>query len=130
MGLDEKRKTKELAEITLPARQKELMEISGAEVKYDVDWASFADDLKALNFFDNISCHRIAMAFRDMCMDQLGKDSLKAGIKTIKLKNVKEKKDMKIDFTGGVLEIHSAYAQLSDGYYSDLEIRNVIAKGL
>lgn len=130
MGLLEKRKTKELAEITVPARQKELVEIMGGEVVYDVDWTSFADDLEALNFFENLSCHRISMAFRGICIDQLGKDSLKAVIKTIKLKNVKDKKDMKISFSGGVLEMQLAYALHTEGMYSDNQIQKVLEAGI
>jgi hypothetical protein len=33
---------------------------------------------------------------------------------------------MKIDFDGGVLEMHCAYALRTDGMYSDNEIRKVL----
>jgi hypothetical protein len=130
MGLAEKRKLKELQDTTFPERQKELAEICGSEVKYDVDWASLADDAEGMNFIDNLSCHRINMAFRTICIDQLAKDCIKESLKTIKLKNVKEKKDMKIALQNGVLEMHLAYALRTDGMYSDTEIRDVVMKGL
>ena len=130
MGLNEKRKIKELQDITFPERQKELAEICGSIVTYEVDWDSFADDLEGLKFLDNLSCHRINMAFRCICADQLGKDGVKERVKKIKLKNVKEKKDMKISFGDGVLEMHLAYALKTDGMYSDNEINNVVANGL
>ena len=94
MGLNEKRKIKELQDVTFPERQKELAEICGSLVTYDVDWESFANDLEGLNFLDNLSCHRNNMAFRCICADQLGKDSVKESLKKFKLKNVREKKDL------------------------------------
>jgi hypothetical protein len=83
-----------------------------------------------MNFIDNLSCHRINMAFHVICADQLGKDSVKTTLQKIKLKNVKDKKDMKISFSGGVLDMHLAYALRTDGMYSDNEIRKIVEDGL
>lgn len=130
MGLNEKRKIKELQDVTFPERTKELLEITGAPITYEVDWDSLANDMEGLNFIDNLSCHRTNMALRVICSDQLGKDAIKSGLKKIKLKNVKEKKDMKISFSGGVLEMHLAYALRTDGMFSDNEIRKVLEDGL
>ena len=38
---------------------KEIEEICGKGITYEVDWDSLADDAEALNFMDNISCHRL-----------------------------------------------------------------------
>jgi hypothetical protein len=130
MSLEEKRKLKELRETTFPERTKELLEITGSPVVYDVDWASFANDLEGLTFLDNLSCHRTNMALRVICSDAVGKDAVKEGLKTIKLRNVKQKSDMKIAFAGGVLEMHCAYAQKTDGMFGDGEIRKVLSDGL
>jgi len=131
MGLDERRKMKELQETTFPERTAELAEIcGGGSITYDVDWDSFADDLQALNFLDNLACHRINMALRVICSDDLGKEAVQDGLKQIKLKNVKTKPEMSMTFDGGVLEMHCAYALLSDGIYSDNEIRDLLTKKL
>ena len=130
MGLNERRKIKELQDTTFPGRVKEIEEICGKPIPYDVDWNSLADDLEALNFIDNISCHRLNMALRIICQDDMGKEAVREGLKLIKLKNVKDKKDMKITFTGGTLEMHCAYAQRTDGMFSDNEIRELLIKGL
>lgn len=130
MGLNEKRKIKELQETTIPERTKELAEICGGAISYEIDWESLADDLEALNFLDNISCHRINMAFRVICADDLGKEAVQEGVKLIKLKNVKTKEEMKISFAGGVLEMHCAYALRMDGMFSDGEIRSLVTDGL
>ncbi|MCW3053810.1 MAG: hypothetical protein JWN14_2980 [Chthonomonadales bacterium] len=130
MGLNERRKMKELQTETFPERTAELLEITGSPVVYDVDWDSFSEDLEALNFLDNLSCHRTNMALRVICSDALGKEAVAEGLKTIKLKNVPNKADMQITFGGGVLEMHLAYALRTDGMYSDNEIRAVLEKGL
>jgi len=126
MGLNERRKIKELQEQTLPEREKEIEEICGQAIPYDVDWASLEDDLEGLNFLDNLSCHRLNMALRTICTDDMGKEAVRDGLKSIKLKNVPDKARMSISFDGGVLEMHCAYAMRTDGMFSDGEIREAL----
>src|SRR5204862_4178699 len=87
MGLNERRKMKELQDVTFPGRVKEIEEICGTPIPYEVDWDSLADDAEALNFIDNISCHRLNMALRMLCQDDMGKAAVRDGLKQIKLKN-------------------------------------------
>jgi hypothetical protein len=126
MGLIERRKIKELQDTTFPERVKEIEEICGKAIPYEVDWNSLADDAEGLNFIDNISCHRLNMALRTICIDDMGKEAVRDGLQVIKLKNVKSKAEMQISFDGGVLEMHCAYAQRTDGMYSDGEIRELL----
>src|SRR5881394_2571868 len=79
MGLNERRKIKELQDTTLPGRVKEIEEICGKAIPYEVDWESLADDAEALNFLDNISCHRLNMALRAICIDDMGKEAVREG---------------------------------------------------
>jgi hypothetical protein len=130
MGLNERRKIKELQENTFPERVKEIQEICGKPIPYEVDWDSLADDLEALNFIDNISCHRLNMALRVICQDDLGKEAVRDGLQLIKLKNVKDKSAMSISFADGVLEMHCAYAQRTEGMFSDNQIREVLLQKL
>jgi len=130
MGLPERRKIKELQETGFPGRVKEIEEIVGVGIPYEVDWDSLADDAEALNFIDNISCHRLNMALRGICSDDFAKGAVRDGLKLIKLKNVKDKPQMLIRFEGGVLEMHCAYALRTDGMFGDLEIQRVLEKGL
>lgn len=130
MGLAERRKIKELQETTFPGRVREIEEICGKEIPYEVDWDSLADDAEGLNFIDNISCHRLNMALRVICQDDLGKEAVREGLRLIKLKNVKDKSAMSITFAGGVLEMHCAYAQRTDGMFSDNQIREVLMQKL
>ena len=130
MGLDERRKIKELQETTFPGRVKEIEEICGKAIPYEVDWDSLADDLEGLNFIDNISCHRLNMALRMICQDELGKEAVRDGLKLIRLKNVKDKAAMRLSFDAGVLEMRCAYAQRTDGMFGDGEIRELLTKKL
>ncbi len=130
MGLNERRKIKELQDVTFPGRVQEIQEICGKAIPYEVDWESMADDAEALNFIDNISCHRVNMALRVICQDDMGKEAVREGLRLIKLKNVKDKSSMSITFDGGVLEMHCAYALRTDGMYSDNEIRELLVKKL
>jgi hypothetical protein len=130
MGLAEKRKMKELQEVTLPERVREIEEICGKAIPYEVDWDSLAEDAEGLNFMDNISCHRLNMALRTICTDDLGREAVREGLKLIRLKNVKDKADMRLTFEDGVLEMHCAYAQRTDGMHSDNAIREVLMQRL
>ncbi len=129
MGLNERRKMKELQETMLPGRVKEIEEICGAPIPYEVDWDSFSEDLEGLNFLDNLSCHRLNMALRVICSDELGKEAVREALKAIRLKNV-PKDAMKLAFTDGVLEMHCAYALRTDGMWSDNQIREELVKKL
>ena len=130
MGLNERRKVKELQDVTFPGRVKEIEEICGKGVPYEVDWPSIADDAEALNFIDNLSCHRLNMALRVICADDMGKEAVRDGLKLIKLKNVKDKPSMKMTFENGTLEMHCAYALRTDGMFSDGAIRELLVKNL
>ena len=130
MGLTERRKIKELQDTTFVERTAELAEITGGSMGYEIDWDSFADDLEGLNFLDNLSCHRTNMALRVICSDDLGKEAVQEQLKKIRLKNVKDKGDMQISFKDGMLEMHCAYAQRTEGMYSDNQIREILMAGL
>jgi len=122
VGLAEKRKIKELQDTVLPEREAEIVEICGAAIPYEVDWDSFADDLEGLNFMDNLSCHRLNMALRVICMDDMGKEAVAESVKVIRLKNV-AKDEMRLALVDGALEMHCAYALRTDGMWGDDEIR-------
>jgi len=130
MGLEERRMIKELQEVTLPGRVKEIEEICGAPIPYDVDWASLADDKAGLNFLDNLSCHRLNMALRGICTDDMGKEAIRDGLKKVRLVNVKNNDEKKMTFEGGVLEMHVPYALGGSGLISDNEIQALLLKGM
>jgi hypothetical protein len=130
VGLNERRKIKELQDTTFPGRVKEIEEICGGAIPYEVDWDSLADDAGGLNFIDNVSCHRLNMALRTICQDDMGKQAVREGLKLVKLKNVKTEAERKMSFDGGVLEMHVPYALGASGMFNDNEIRQLLEKNL
>jgi hypothetical protein len=130
MGLNERRKIKELSETTFPERVKEIEEICGAPIPYEVDWDSFADDAEALNFLDNLACHRINMALRTICTDDMGKEAVRDALKKVALRNVKDKAERRMSFEDGTLSLQTAWALRTDAYFSDSEIRQELMKKL
>lgn len=130
MGLNERRKMKELQDVTFPERVKEIEEICGKAIPYEVAWDTLADDAEALKFIDNLSCHRLNMALRVICMDQMGKEAVRDGLKLVKLKNVATPGEMRIQFANGVLEMDCAYALGTGGMFQDGDIRKVLENGL
>lgn len=130
MGLNERRKIKELQETVFTGRVKEIEEICGKAIPYEVDWDSLADDAEGLNYIDNVSCHRLNMALRVICQDDMGKEAVRDGLKKIKLKNIKDAAAKKLSFEGGTLEMECAYAKGLSGAFSDGEIREVLVKKL
>ena len=130
MGLEERRRIKELQDVTFPERVREIEEICGKPIQYEVDWDSLASDAAGLNFIDNLSCHRLNMALRMICQDDLGREAVRDGLQLIKLKNVADTGSMSISFTDGVLEMHCAYAQGTAGMFGDNEIRELLSANL
>lgn len=130
MGLEEKRKIKELQEVTLPERVAEIEEITGVAIPYDVDWDSLANDSQGLTFLDNLSCHRLNMALRTICVDELGKEAIAETLTSIRLVNVASAAETSLSFADGVLEMRCAYALGTEGYHSDGAIREVLMAGL
>ncbi len=130
MGLEERRKIKELQDVTIPERTGELAEITGGSIQYDIDWDSFAEDAEGLNFMDNLACHRINMALRVICSDDLGKEAVRDAVKTIKLSNSKDMTDRSMSLESGTFSMRYPFAMRTDGYYSDNEIREFLMQKL
>jgi hypothetical protein len=126
MGLEERRKIKEYQDTIIPERTQELAEIVGGTIPYEIDWDTFADDAEALRFLDNLSFHRINMAMRVICTDDLGKEAVRDTVKSIKLKNVPSKDGMYLTVGDGALSMALNYSKGTEGYYSDGDIRTAL----
>ncbi len=130
MGLQERRRIQELKDNVLPERSREIEAICGKAVPYEVDWDSLADDAQALNFLDNTACHRLNMALREICIDEMGRDAVREGLKQVRLRNVASPEQRRIRFADGVLELHNAFAHGTQGMHGDTVIRDTLMAGL
>lgn len=126
MGLQERRMIQQLQDVTLPERSREIAEICGQAIPYEVDWASLENDAAGLNFLDNLSCHRLNMALRTICVDEMGREAVRQTLKKVKLRNVASPEQRHIAFKDGVLEMHCAYAQGTSGMHGDGVIRETL----
>jgi hypothetical protein len=130
MGLQERRMIQELTDKVLPERSQEIAEICGVPIPYEVDWASLDHDAQALKFLDNTACHRLNMALRMICHDEMGREAVRDGLRAVRLRNVAEPAQRHIHFEGGVLDLHNAFAHGAQGMHSDDVIRDVLLAGL
>ncbi len=130
MGLKEKREMAAALEKWLPARQKELQEICGAEIPFDIDWDSFADDAKGISWLEHNGPQQVINACRAICTDAVGKEAVQEGIKKVALKNVPEVEDRKMTLADGVLELQCAFAKSPQGRFSYEAIRVYLEESL
>ncbi len=70
------------------------------------------------------------MALRVICLDDMGKEAVRDGLTLVRLKNVKDKGAMQLSYTGGVLDMHCAYALGAEGMHRDNAIRELLVKSL
>lgn len=87
MGLQERRRQKELEETILPKYQQELNEIVGSEVAYDIAWDTF-QTMVALDWLNQYIFRNINEGFQKICIDDMGKEAVAAAIKSIRVINV------------------------------------------
>ena len=105
MGLEEKRMVKQLKDEVVPRAERELQQITGTKITYDVDWDSFADDADALGYFESRITTEIATALRTLCRDDLGKEAVAEQIKQIQVHNRGDYNCDDITLNGGALKI-------------------------
>jgi hypothetical protein len=129
MGLPEKRLVKLGQEEITPKHQAKLQEITSHSIAYEVDWASFANDRRALENLEFHGFDRIESAFRTICHDMVGRDAVKE-VHRISIRNVEDPQQRKIAFHDGAVEIHGAYGKGHDGAFIEHEIVETLEKVL
>lgn len=128
MGILERRSMQKLIAETLPARSAEIEEICGKAIPYEVDEASFASaEAQTIDFVDNISCHRLNMALRSICVDDLGKEAVCSGLTRVRLSHTGDN-SCTLEFSDGVLVMKNDYLQRT--YSSDSDIRDLLCSKL
>ena len=90
MGLAERRAAKEFESYQYPGLKAEIDRAAGQEVAISVDWESLATDEQAHLYADSwpkVYFRPLAEALRQVGRDDLGKEALAEGLKTIKIQN-------------------------------------------
>lgn len=128
MGINERRSMLKLTSETLPARSAEIEEISGKPIPYELDEASFEQaGAEAIEFIDNLSCHRLNMALRRICVDAIGTEAVRNGLKLVRLINTTDG-SCSLEFADGVLSMKNDYTQRT--YSSDSAIHELLCRVL
>jgi hypothetical protein len=130
MGLAEKRAMKEAQDGWLPRRQAEIDGLCGGSIPYEVDWDSFADDAKGIQWLEANGPQQVASAVRSICQDELGKEAVRAAIKKVVLRNTADAAGKRLTFEDGVLCLTCAFAQSPTGRFSYVEIETLLESRL
>jgi hypothetical protein len=110
MGLKERRRIEEFKQKRFPELKKEIDAAAGFDVPMDVRWDTLAaegygDDVFA-DALPKVYFQPLVLAFRAICVDDMGKDALKKGLKQVVIKNEKKTYGQSaFAFEGGVLTI-------------------------
>jgi hypothetical protein len=110
MGLQERRAIKKFQDESFPGLKKKVDEAAAFEVEMVIDWDSLAlEDMSHLyeESFSKIYFQTLIDGFKEICIDDLGKEALKKGLKKVVLcnKNGNYYGDSAITFENGVLTI-------------------------
>lgn len=130
MGMLEKRAMKEAQDNWVPKRQQELNDICGGEIPYEIEWDTFANDTKAIQWLEHNACQQVAMAARVICKDDIGKEAMRDGCKRVLLRNVASPEEKSLVFENQELSLDCAFAQSPKGRFSDREIRSLLESKL
>ena len=125
--LEEKREIKKATDEWLPAKNKELTELSGGgSMAFEVDWTTFAGDLKAMNWLEFNGPQQVVNAFRMVGTDDLGKEALRESIKKVVVKNTAEEPAKTMALEGGVFTLTCAFAKSPGGRFTHDQIKDFL----
>jgi len=129
--LEEKREIKKATDEWLPAKNKELAELSGGgAMTFEIDWTSFAGDLKGLNWLEFNGPQQVVNAFRMIGTDDLGKEALRGAVKKVVVKNVQDENAKALAMEAGAFTITCAFAKSPGGRFTHDAIRDFLMSKL
>ncbi len=130
MGLAEKRLAQEVQNEKLPAFKAKVKEIAGYDLNVDIDWDTFTS-------YDSYAISRLDIVFDDLtsfikkiCADDLGKEALKEKMTTLKLTNVENREDAKMEFDGNTFDLKVKLAGDTFSAFTDSQLVDYVEKQL
>lgn len=87
MGLNERRRQKEIIDTTVPEREAELKEITGKAITYTIEWDGF-ETIEEMDQLANRIFVEISEGFQRICRDEMGKEAVAEKINTILIRDV------------------------------------------
>ena len=120
MGLAEKRMLAQVRDEVAPKYQKELREIAGEGISFDIDWASFGESMEAMGNLENKALKPLCEIFRKITVDQIGKDAVAEGIQTIRVSHQDDSSNTSaFTLINGVLSIPWDWEGWAGSFYPD-----------
>jgi len=108
MGLEEKRKLKEIQDGPAKDIQTKLKALLGTDVPVEIDVASFTD-ITSLNTLEHSGLASLVQAIDEVTKDAIGKDALKDVLKKIVFRNLPNNSQYKVTFENGVFMNESSF---------------------
>lgn len=119
MGLVEKRMLAGLRDEVAPRYEAELREITGSEIRYVVDWDSFAENKTAMGNLESKALKPLATIFRQITKDDLGKEAVAEEIREIHLSQGTTANISEFTLTSGVLSMPWDWEGWAGSFFPD-----------
>jgi hypothetical protein len=131
MGMEAQRAMK-TAQEKLAEQITELDKACGTSMSVEVDWASFGNNLEALQTFglSNVGSQDTLKGIGEVCSDAIGKASVKQKMKKVVFKQVQKPGDKQLLLKDGAFRVTCAYHVAFDGTFSSSTVRNELEKSL
>jgi len=133
MGLQEKKAIQSIKDQYLPDYQKDLNEIVGKELPFDVQWDTFNNDMNAIKFIPGIALHRTVDALREICSDAMGKEAIQESLNRIEIHNIEQEgaeENKSLEVNDGVFTIKASFGGHYSGFFNDTQIKNYLENAL
>jgi hypothetical protein len=131
MGLVERRLAKEIQDTKIPEFKAELKTVTGFEPELDIKWDTFiAFDEWPLNRLRDSMLPSIMEVMKNICIDDMGKDALKAGLTKIILVNTDKGDDVEIRYANKELYVCGQMAGDSHYSYGSDHIQTLLEKNI
>lgn len=121
MGLAEKRWVQERKKTDEETFVAQLKTVTQVEVPVEIDWDAFSTNIGDAQYIshDSYGLPNLIKAFKEITVDDLGKDAVKGALKKIVIKPAPSDQ-ARFAFEGGVVQWHAYFGSSSSGYvYAD-----------
>ncbi len=108
-----------LRDETVPDYQKQLKEITGSKIEYDVDWDSFADSSAAMENIEDKGLKVLNDIFQEITSDKIGKDAVAESIQKIHLSHGDDANISSFTLNDGVLNMPWDWKGWAGSFFPD-----------
>jgi hypothetical protein len=134
MGLAERRRIAVIKDQHGPQLQKELNAAIGFDLPLELDVASFPENSTILDcyeyYYDSYGPTLLVKVFKEICIDEMGKEATKAKIKKIvfqnSAKNPEAPGEKEIKLETDTLFVRESFHGSSEKLFSDSELKTAI----